>query len=97
MSTCPRQEEERLLQIVRKGRFEFSSPYWDDISDEAKQLVSDCLQLDPARRPTAEMAASYVLNDVGEVPAVVHQYSKGAAGRKLQRTKFYERYLSVAT
>ena len=27
-----------------------------------------------------------VLNDVGEVPAVVHQYSKGAAGRKLQRT-----------
>ena len=30
------QEEERLLQIVRKGRFEFSSPYWDDISDEAK-------------------------------------------------------------
>ena len=37
-----------------------------------------------------------VLNDVGEVPAVVHQYSKGAAGRKLQRTKFYERYLSVA-
>ena len=27
---------------------------------------------------------------------VVHQYSKGAAGRKLQRTKFYERYLSVA-
>jgi hypothetical protein len=56
VSTCPRQEEERLLQIVRKGRFEFSSPYWDDISDEAKQLVSDCLQLDPARRPTAEQA-----------------------------------------
>ena len=50
------EEEERLLQIVRSGQFEFASPYWDAISPAAKELVSTCLQLDPSRRPTPDAA-----------------------------------------
>jgi len=50
------EEEEKLLQIVRRGHFEFSSPYWDGVSPEAKALVRQCLHLDPARRPTPHQA-----------------------------------------
>ena len=50
------EEEERLLQIVRSGQFEFASPYWDGVSAAAKQLVSSCLQLQPSRRPTPDAA-----------------------------------------
>lgn len=35
-----------------------------------------------------------VLNDGHQVPAVVHQYNKGAAGKALKRTRFARRYLS---
>ena len=35
----------------------------------------------------------HVLNARGGVPAVVHQYNKGAAGRALQNTKFFSKYL----
>ena len=50
------EEETRLLQIVRSGRFEFASPYWDGVSAAAKDLVTRCLQIEPTRRPTPDAA-----------------------------------------
>ena len=38
-------------------------------------------------------ADGHVLNDGHQVPAVVHQYNKGAAGKALKRTRFGGRYL----
>ena len=35
-----------------------------------------------------------VLNDENRIPAVVHQYNKGAAGRALKRTRFFDRFVS---
>jgi serine/threonine protein kinase len=45
-----------LLEAVCKAAFKFDSPYWDDISDDAKRFISVLLQLDPAKRPTAKQA-----------------------------------------
>ena len=44
--------EPELIQKVREGQFEFTSPYWDDISASAKDLISRCLALHPEDRPT---------------------------------------------
>jgi calcium/calmodulin-dependent protein kinase I len=42
-----------LFRKIKTGRFEFDSPYWDNVSTEAKDLISKMLVLNPADRWTA--------------------------------------------
>nr|CAD7601894.1 unnamed protein product [Timema genevievae] len=48
-----------MCKRVVEGEFEFSSPWWDDISDSAKDLISQLLQLEPSSRPTASEALEH--------------------------------------
>ncbi|ETV96076.1 CAMK/CAMK1 protein kinase, variant [Aphanomyces invadans] len=43
-----------LFQQVKKGAFEFHSPYWDNISEAAKDFIRLMLTVDPNVRPTAK-------------------------------------------
>lgn len=43
-----------LTEKVAKGEYTFLSPWWDDISKEAKDLVSHLLTVNPERRYTVE-------------------------------------------
>lgn len=42
-----------MFRNIKKGRYEFQSPYWDGISDTAKLFIRDMLHTDPSKRPTA--------------------------------------------
>ncbi|MEE6515456.1 hypothetical protein FKM82_024240 [Ascaphus truei] len=46
-------DQEELFQIIQRGQYEFLSPYWNNISDEAKDLISKLLVLDPMKRHSA--------------------------------------------
>ncbi|KAM4705097.1 serine/threonine-protein kinase DCLK3 [Rhinophrynus dorsalis] len=46
--------QEELFQMVQNGEYEFLSPYWDNISEEAKDLISRLLVLNPKKRYTAK-------------------------------------------
>ena len=35
------EEDAELFKQIMKGRYEFDSPYWDDISESGKQQVFD--------------------------------------------------------
>lgn len=41
-----------LTEKVAKGQYTFLSPWWDTISDEAKDLVEHLLDIDPEKRYT---------------------------------------------
>ena len=43
-----------VFGLIKAGKFEFNSPYWDHISGYAKDLVSCLLTVDPAKRITAD-------------------------------------------
>ena len=43
----------KLFRKIRNGKFEFHEQYWDDVSEEAKDLISKMLTVDPAERPSA--------------------------------------------
>ncbi|KAJ3226574.1 Calcium/calmodulin-dependent protein kinase type 1 [Clydaea vesicula] len=45
-----------LLECISNARYTFESPYWDHISQEAKDFITCLLKVDPSRRPTAQLA-----------------------------------------
>lgn len=48
-----------LFQQIKAGKYEFLRPYWDPVSDLAKDFVSKLLVVDPKRRMTAEQALEH--------------------------------------
>lgn len=51
--------QEQLFRTIIKGKYSFPSPYWDDISAEAKDLISKCLTKDPLGRISAAEALEH--------------------------------------
>ncbi|VDD90758.1 unnamed protein product [Enterobius vermicularis] len=47
-----------FAQIIR-GDYEFDSPYWDEISDSAKDFISHLMCCDPEHRYTCEQALAH--------------------------------------
>jgi len=62
----PFYHEERSItvQLVRQGRFAFDDEEWADVSNEAKDLIQQLLEIDPEKRLGAkEILAHPFLND----------------------------------
>jgi len=53
------EDNDNLFGLIKKGNFDFPSPYWDDISSSAKDLISKLLVCDPNKRLTAEEALKH--------------------------------------
>jgi len=43
-------DNDKLFELISKGKVEFPSPYWDNISDPAKDLIRRLLNVDPNKR-----------------------------------------------
>eukprot|EP00903_Cladosiphon_okamuranus_P008290 g7977.t1 len=48
--------QHRLFQKIKRGKFSFHEQYWDPISDGAKDLIARMLTVDPVQRITADQA-----------------------------------------
>ena len=42
-----------------RGDYEFDSPYWDAISDSAKDFIRQLMELDPKKRNTCQQAIDH--------------------------------------
>ncbi|ROI16271.1 CaM kinase-like vesicle-associated protein [Anabarilius grahami] len=51
--------DKNLFRKILAGDYEFDSPYWDDISDSAKNLVSRLMEVDTDQRLTAQEAINH--------------------------------------
>ncbi|XP_066441555.1 serine/threonine-protein kinase DCLK3 [Eleutherodactylus coqui] len=49
----PERNHEELFETIKHGEYEFLSPYWDNITEEAKDLINRLLVLKPLKRFTA--------------------------------------------
>uniref|UniRef100_A0A6J0UEI2 non-specific serine/threonine protein kinase n=1 Tax=Pogona vitticeps TaxID=103695 RepID=A0A6J0UEI2_9SAUR len=60
-------DQEELFQIIQLGHYEFLSPYWDNISSAAKDLISRLLVVDPKKRCTAQQVLQHLwIHTVGK-------------------------------
>ena len=60
-----------LFEAIMAGDFEFHSPYWDHVSDEAKDLISNLLVVEPSDRLSASDASKHAwfsMNMKGKEP-----------------------------
>ncbi len=55
-----------MLRTIMEGKYSFSSPEWDDISDDAKDLIQNLLTVDRTKRFNAADAlnSSFFQHDV---------------------------------
>mmetsp|Transcript_12675 Transcript_12675/g.25022 ORF Transcript_12675/g.25022 Transcript_12675/m.25022 type:complete len:113 (-) Transcript_12675:74-412(-) len=71
-----------------RGEFQFDSPFWDPVTAEAKDLITQMLTLDPAQRPSAAALLSHPwlsMNHPGEVlSSTVDNLRRWTARRRLK-------------
>lgn len=52
--------DRQIFDSVRAGNFDFPSPEWDAVSENAKAFVSHLLQKNPSKRPMADQALNHL-------------------------------------
>ncbi|MEQ2246749.1 hypothetical protein ILYODFUR_002421 [Ilyodon furcidens] len=50
------ENETRLFSKIMKAQYEFDSPFWDDISESAKDFIRNMMQKSPSMRYTTDQA-----------------------------------------
>ncbi|XP_056367163.1 calcium/calmodulin-dependent protein kinase type 1G [Oenanthe melanoleuca] len=50
------ESESKLFEKIKEGYYEFESPFWDDISESAKDFIRHLLEKNPSARFTCEEA-----------------------------------------
>ncbi|XP_077450490.1 calcium/calmodulin-dependent protein kinase type 1D isoform X2 [Stigmatopora argus] len=50
------ENDSKLFEQILKADYEFDTPYWDDISDSAKDFISNLMEKDPTKRFTCDQA-----------------------------------------
>ncbi|XP_033930703.1 calcium/calmodulin-dependent protein kinase type 1D isoform X1 [Pseudochaenichthys georgianus] len=50
------ENDSKLFEQILKADYEFDTPYWDDISDSAKDFIGSLMEKDPEKRFTCDQA-----------------------------------------
>ncbi|XP_062299743.1 calcium/calmodulin-dependent protein kinase type 1D [Scomber scombrus] len=50
------ENDSKLFEQILKADYEFDAPYWDDISDSAKDFIGSLMEKDPSKRFTCDQA-----------------------------------------
>jgi serine/threonine protein kinase len=53
------EDNNELFEAIKKGAYDLPSPYWDNVSEAAKDLVAKCLTVDPKKRLTAQQVLAH--------------------------------------
>lgn len=82
-----------LFEEIKKGEYEYPSPYWDDISDIAKDLIGKLLVVDPSARMTIDDILNHPWitgedTPRTELPEVQEKIKKYNATRKLKKATY---------
>lgn len=66
-------DEDKVFDRTRNGQYDFRPQFWRHISSGAKDLVSQCLTINPNKRATAAGALKHGWMTTGEAELATHQ------------------------
>lgn len=93
-------DDNQIFSSVRAGQFDFPSPEWDTISEDAKQFICSLLKLDPSKRLTAEEALQHKWILSNSFQGIPRPSSIGGFGRKVshsnRRSVTFSNYMGMA-
>lgn len=85
------ENETRLFSKIKKAEYAFHSPYWDEISESAKDFIRHMMEKNPIKRFTTEQALSHpwIIGDTAHndniIQSVCEQMQKNFARSKWKR------------
>lgn len=68
--------DEKLLLSILQGRYTMPSPYWDSVSEEAKDVVRRLIVVEPSERLTASEALNHPWFQMEEEPRTPEKHSQ---------------------
>ncbi|CAG8515928.1 5866_t:CDS:2 [Racocetra fulgida] len=93
----------RLLDQIRIGKYKFHSPAWDDISDDAKNLIKGLLTVNVKDRLTVSQALSHPFmqtlplpQSISNAPILVHE-NETTPQNNMYKKSFTQKILSKHT
>lgn len=83
------ESNEKLFELIKSGKLDFTGPQWEKISDEAKDLIKKLLDIDPNKRYKADQICKHpwitgekaLTKDLSEVTEKLREFN---ARRKLR-------------
>jgi len=85
-----------LFNAIRKGDFDFPTPYWDNVSSAAKDLVSKLLVVDPSHRLTAQQTLNHPWLKTASSERLVHFHSNMKSWNARRRMRGAMRVIQMA-
>ncbi|KAI1893184.1 hypothetical protein AGOR_G00141290 [Albula goreensis] len=69
--------ETRLFSKIMKAQYEFDSPFWDDISESAKDFIRNMMQKNPKMRYTTDQALRHpwIIGETARSQDIYHSVS----------------------
>nr|CAB59634.1 Ca2+/calmodulin-dependent protein kinase II [Suberites domuncula] len=66
--------QQRMFNVIKKGKFEYPSPEWDTVTADAKDLINKMLVVDQAKRISAKDALDHTwIKNCDRVASMVHR------------------------
>nr|XP_019603856.1 PREDICTED: calcium/calmodulin-dependent protein kinase type 1 isoform X1 [Rhinolophus sinicus] len=91
------ENDAKLFEQILKAEYEFDSPYWDDISDSAKDFIQHLMEKDPEKRFTCEQALQHpwIAGDTA-LDKNIHQSVSEQIKKNFAKSKWKGQWLATA-
>jgi calcium/calmodulin-dependent protein kinase I len=91
------ENDANLFAQILKGEFEFDSPYWDDISDSAKEFIRQLICVDVSKRFTCRSALGHPWISGGTAKEMnIHGSVSEQLKKNFAKTKWRQAYNATA-
>jgi len=90
------ENDANLFAQILKGEFEFDSPYWDDISHEAKEFIRKLMSVDVDKRLNCEEALSHPWITGAKGDRNIHASVSEQLKKNFAKSKWKQAYHAIA-
>lgn len=90
------ENDANLFAQILKGEFEFDSPYWDDISSEAKEFIRQLMCVDVDRRLSCESALQHAWITGAKSEKNIHASVSEQLKKNFAKSRWRQAYHAIA-